>query len=78
MPLEALIQGFLMRAGRVQIRSERLPFSCLLRACPVHGRDRIRRGADRPIVTFIDEAKHRLFVQNERFQDLVVIECLSE
>jgi len=36
--------------------------------CPVHGRDRICR--------FIDEARHRLFVQNERFQDQVVIECL--
>ncbi len=36
--------------------------------CPVHGRDRICR--------FIDEARHRLFVQNERFQDMVIIECL--
>jgi len=36
--------------------------------CPAHGRDRICQ--------FIDESKHRLFVQNERFQDMVVIECL--
>jgi cardiolipin synthase len=36
--------------------------------CPGPGRDRICR--------FIDEARHRLFVQNERFQDIVIIECL--
>src|SRR5207244_13262893 len=36
--------------------------------CPASGRDRICR--------FIDEARHRLFVQNERFQDMVVIERL--
>lgn len=36
--------------------------------CPGPGRDRICR--------FIDEARHRLFVQNERFQDLVIIERL--
>jgi phosphatidylserine/phosphatidylglycerophosphate/cardiolipin synthase-like enzyme len=36
--------------------------------CPVHGRDRICR--------FIDQARHTLFVQNERFQDMVIIECL--
>jgi phosphatidylserine/phosphatidylglycerophosphate/cardiolipin synthase-like enzyme len=36
--------------------------------CPGPGRDRICR--------FIDEARHRLFVQNERFQDMVVIERL--
>jgi cardiolipin synthase A/B len=36
--------------------------------CPGPGRDRICR--------FIDEARHRLFVQNERFQDMVIIECL--
>ena len=29
--------------------------------CPVNGRDRIAQ--------FIDEAKHTLFVQNERYQD---------
>jgi cardiolipin synthase A/B len=34
--------------------------------CPVNGRDRIAR--------FIDEAKHTLFVQNERYQDSVIIE----
>ncbi len=34
--------------------------------CSVNGRARIAR--------FIDEAKHTLFVQNERFQDLVIIE----
>lgn len=34
--------------------------------CSVNGRSRIAR--------FIDEAKHTLFVQNERFQDLVIIE----
>jgi phosphatidylserine/phosphatidylglycerophosphate/cardiolipin synthase-like enzyme len=36
--------------------------------CPGPGRDRICR--------FIDETRHRLFVQNERFQDLVIIERL--
>ena len=36
--------------------------------CPGPGRDRICR--------FIDQASHRLFVQNERFQDMVVIERL--
>jgi phosphatidylserine/phosphatidylglycerophosphate/cardiolipin synthase-like enzyme len=36
--------------------------------CPGPGRDRICQ--------FIDEAKHKLFVQNERFQDTVVIEHL--
>jgi phosphatidylserine/phosphatidylglycerophosphate/cardiolipin synthase-like enzyme len=36
--------------------------------CPGHGRDRICR--------FIDQARHTLFVQNERFQDMVVIEHL--
>jgi phosphatidylserine/phosphatidylglycerophosphate/cardiolipin synthase-like enzyme len=36
--------------------------------CPGSGRDRICR--------FIDEARHRLFVQNERFQDMVIIERL--
>ena len=36
--------------------------------CPGLGRDRLCR--------FIDEARHRLFVQNERFQDAIVIERL--
>ena len=36
--------------------------------CPGPGRDRICQ--------FIDDARHRLFVQNERFQDTVVIERL--
>jgi phosphatidylserine/phosphatidylglycerophosphate/cardiolipin synthase-like enzyme len=36
--------------------------------CPGPGRDRICR--------FIDEARHQLLVQNERFQDMVIIECL--
>jgi phosphatidylserine/phosphatidylglycerophosphate/cardiolipin synthase-like enzyme len=36
--------------------------------CPGPGRDRICR--------FIDEVRHRLFVQNERFQDMVIIERL--
>jgi len=36
--------------------------------CPGPGRDRI--------CDFIDEAKHRLFVQNERYQDAVIIERL--
>jgi cardiolipin synthase A/B len=36
--------------------------------CPGPGRERICR--------FVDESKHRLFVQNERFQDMVVIEHL--
>jgi cardiolipin synthase len=34
--------------------------------CSVNGRSRI--------ANFIDEAKHSLFIQNERFQDLVIIE----
>jgi cardiolipin synthase len=36
--------------------------------CPAHGRERICR--------FIDQARHTLFLQNERFQDMVIIECL--
>ena len=36
--------------------------------CPGLGRDRI--------CEFIDEAKHKLFVQNERYQDAVIIERL--
>jgi phosphatidylserine/phosphatidylglycerophosphate/cardiolipin synthase-like enzyme len=36
--------------------------------CPINGRDRIAR--------FIDEAKHKLFVQNERYQDAVILERL--
>lgn len=36
--------------------------------CPGPGRDRICR--------FIDETRHRLFIQNERFQDAVIIERL--
>jgi phosphatidylserine/phosphatidylglycerophosphate/cardiolipin synthase-like enzyme len=36
--------------------------------CPGPGRDRICR--------FIDEARHNLFVQNERFQDTVIVERL--
>ena len=36
--------------------------------CPGNGRDRICR--------FIDEAKHTIFVQNERYQDAVIIERL--
>jgi cardiolipin synthase A/B len=36
--------------------------------CPGPGRDRICR--------FIDEARHQLLVQNERFQDMLIIECL--
>src|SRR5580693_599803 len=36
--------------------------------CPGPGRDRLCR--------FIDEARHRLLVQNERFQDMVIIERL--
>jgi phosphatidylserine/phosphatidylglycerophosphate/cardiolipin synthase-like enzyme len=36
--------------------------------CPGPGRDRI--------CSFIDAARHRLFVQNERFQDMVIIERL--
>jgi phosphatidylserine/phosphatidylglycerophosphate/cardiolipin synthase-like enzyme len=36
--------------------------------CPGPGRDRLSQ--------FIDEAKHRLFVQNERYQDTVIIERL--
>jgi phosphatidylserine/phosphatidylglycerophosphate/cardiolipin synthase-like enzyme len=40
----------------------------LLVWCPGPGRDRICR--------FIDEARHTLFVQNERYQDMVIIERL--
>jgi len=36
--------------------------------CPGPGRDRICQ--------FIDSARHRLFVQNERFQDMIIIERL--
>ena len=36
--------------------------------CPGPGRDRI--------CDFIDEAKHKLFIQNERYQDTVIIERL--
>ncbi len=36
--------------------------------CPINGRDRIAR--------FIDDAKHTLFVQNERYQDSVILERL--
>jgi phosphatidylserine/phosphatidylglycerophosphate/cardiolipin synthase-like enzyme len=36
--------------------------------CPLYGRERICR--------FIDQARHTLFLQNERFQDMVIIECL--
>src|SRR5678815_1064936 len=34
--------------------------------CSINGRDRIAK--------FIDDAKHSLFIQNERYQDLVIIE----
>ena len=36
--------------------------------CPANGRDRIAQ--------FIDDAKHKLFVQNERYQDPIIIERL--
>jgi phosphatidylserine/phosphatidylglycerophosphate/cardiolipin synthase-like enzyme len=36
--------------------------------CPINGRDRLAR--------FIDEAKHTLHVQNERYQDTIIIERL--
>ena len=36
--------------------------------CPINGRDRIAE--------FIDTAKHTLFVQNERYQDAVILERL--
>jgi len=36
--------------------------------CPINGRERIAQ--------FIDEAKHTLFVQNERYQDAVILERL--
>jgi phosphatidylserine/phosphatidylglycerophosphate/cardiolipin synthase-like enzyme len=36
--------------------------------CPTYGRERICR--------FIEQASHTLFLQNERFQDTVIIECL--
>ena len=36
--------------------------------CPINGRDRI--------AGFIDNAKHTLFVQNERYQDAVILERL--
>jgi len=51
---------------------DRKPFKPGLSAhmiwCPNDGRERIAR--------FIDEAKHTLFVQNERYQDQVIIERL--
>ncbi len=36
--------------------------------CPANGRERIAQ--------FIDEVKHTLFIQNERYQDMVIIERL--
>ena len=36
--------------------------------CPINGRDRIAE--------FIDRANHRLFIQNERYQDPIIIERL--
>jgi phosphatidylserine/phosphatidylglycerophosphate/cardiolipin synthase-like enzyme len=36
--------------------------------CPINGRDRLAQ--------FIDEAKHSLFVQNERYQDPIILERL--
>lgn len=36
--------------------------------CPIHGRDRL--------AYFIDNADHTLFLQNERYQDTVIIERL--
>ncbi|HVN33649.1 MAG TPA: phospholipase D-like domain-containing protein [Casimicrobiaceae bacterium] len=36
--------------------------------CPIHGRPRVAK--------FIDDAKHTLWVQNERYQDTVIIERL--
>jgi phosphatidylserine/phosphatidylglycerophosphate/cardiolipin synthase-like enzyme len=36
--------------------------------CPDRGRDRIAR--------FIDDAKHSLFIQNERYQDAIIVEHL--
>jgi cardiolipin synthase A/B len=51
---------------------ERRPFKvnqdALLIWCNANGRDRVAR--------FIDEAKHTLFAQNERYQDAVIIERL--
>jgi phosphatidylserine/phosphatidylglycerophosphate/cardiolipin synthase-like enzyme len=51
---------------------ERKPFKvdkdALLIWCNANGRDRVAR--------FIDETRHTLFVQNERYQDLVIIERL--
>jgi len=51
---------------------ERKPFrgseDTLLIWCNINGRDRIAR--------LIDDAKHTLFVQNERYQDAVIIEHL--
>jgi cardiolipin synthase len=51
---------------------ERKPFKvdqdALLIWCNANGRDRVAR--------FIDEAKHTLFAQNERYQDSVIIERL--
>ena len=51
---------------------ERKPFKvdndALLIWCNANGRDRVAR--------FIDGAKHTLFVQNERYQDVVIIERL--
>jgi phosphatidylserine/phosphatidylglycerophosphate/cardiolipin synthase-like enzyme len=50
-------------------RQEFMPgLSAHLIWCPANGRERIAR--------FIDEVKHTLFIQNERFQDTVIIERL--
>jgi len=51
---------------------QRQPFqpggSAHLLWCPINGRDRIAQ--------FIDETRHTLFVQNERYQDSVILERL--
>jgi len=51
-----------------QRRTFQPPHDTRLVWCPGPGRDRI--------CDFIDRARHRLFVQNERFQDTVVLERL--
>ena len=54
--------------GRLAPPLVRSPHKSHLIWCPGPGRDRICQ--------FIDQARHRLFVQNERYQDMVIVERL--
>jgi len=60
-----VIEGFEADWSR-QVFEPRRPSNLIW--CPDHGRDKIAE--------FIDEAKHSLFVQNERYQDAIIVEHL--